>query len=272
MAGYTKSMGQVLARMAEVIANTLSAAWTWLIGLTWNPLEWTETTWIVLFGLLAVIALLWLRAAWRRRAQQLAPYTRPELLVTQGEIVPGEGRDQLRLTISNLSPYPVQVLELALHSDAVSQPGWLELTPLLEAGASVTVEEAIAPMRGQRGQLWVYVYAPATPKKLFRHGASYAWESWHARYKISPLGQQIEPARELASTMVKRLREQQWRQAERERQRAEARRRRQEAKLERARRRQEAQERPTAETPSMPEQSASPGATQRPKIDFPDEF
>lgn len=259
-------MAQVLAQMVEVITATLLAAWAWLIGLNWNPAGWHNSTWVVLFSLLLIIALFWLRSARRRRAQQFAPYTRPELLVTRGEIIPEEERARLRLTISNLSPYPLQVLELALQSDATNLPGWLELTPLLDVGASVKLEEAIAPLRGQQGELWVYVYAPATPKKLFRLRASFAREPWNGRHKISPLGQRIEPVKELASAEAKRLREQQWQNAERKHQQAEAQRRRHAAQLERTRLREEAQQRQVAESP------APQNATNRHKIDFPDDF
>jgi hypothetical protein len=254
-------MAQVLTLMAQAINDTLLAAWSWLIGFNWNPATWSNTTWAVLFSLLLLSALLWLRAGWRHQARRLAPYTRPELLVTQGEILPGEGRDLLKLTISNLSPYPVQVLELALQG-ATNPLGWLELTPLLDVGASVRLEEAIAPLRGQQGELWVYVYTPATPKRLFRLMAAYTWEPWRERHKISPLGQRIEPVKELASTLAKRQREAQWHRSERERRRAEAQRRRQAERLE---------ARPNPDPPE-PDNPAPPNAPKRAKIDFPDDF
>jgi len=261
-------MAQVLTHMAEAVADTLLAAWAWLIGFNWNPATWSNTTWAVLFGLALVVALFWLRAVWRRQARQLAPYTRPELLVTQGEILPGEGRDLLKLTISNLSPYPVQVLELALQN-ATNPLGWLELTPLLAVGASVRLEEAIAPLRDRQGELWVYIYTPATPNRLFRLSAAYTWEPWRERHKISPLGQRIEPVKELASTLAKRQREAQWHKSERERQRAEAQRHRQAERLERARLRQEARQR---QEPAEPDNPAPQSAPNRAKIDFPDDF
>lgn len=260
-------MAQVLTLMAQAINDTLLAAWSLLIGLNWNPLTWSNTTWAVLLSLLLLSALLWLWAGWRQQARRLAPYTRPELLVTQGEILPGEGRDLLKLTISNLSPYPVQVLELALK-DATHPLGWLELTPLLDVGASVRLEEAITPLRGQHGALWVYVYTPATPKRLFRLIATYTWEPWRERHKISPLGQRIEPVKELASTLAKRQREAQWHKSERERRRAEAQRRRQAERLERERR---LEARPNPEPPE-PDNPAPPNAPNRAKIDFPDDF
>jgi hypothetical protein len=259
-------MAQVLTHMAEAIIDTLLAAWTWLIGFNWNPATWINTTWAVLFGLALVVVLFWLPAVWRRQARRLAPYTRPELLVTQGEILPGEGHDLLKLAINNLSPYPVQVLELALPG-ATNPLGWLELTPLLDVGASVRLEEAIAPLQGQQGELWVYIYTPATPKKLFRLSATYSWEPWRERHKISPLGQRIEPAKELASTLAKRQREAQWRRSERERQRAEAQRRRQAERLERARQ----EVRPSPEPPE-PDNPAPQNAPNRAKIDFPNDF
>lgn len=268
-------MAQVLTHMAEVTITTLLAAWAWLMGLNWSPATWSDTTWVVLFGLLFVSALLWLRSARRRQAQQRAPYTCPELLVTQGEIIPNaysdlpaaKGQGLIRLTISNLSPYPLQVLELALQSDATNLPGWLELTPLLGVGTSVKLEEAIAPFRGQQGELSVYVYAPATPKKLFRLSAGYTWEPWQGRYKISPLGQRIEPARELASALAKRLHEQEWQKAERQRRQAEAQRRRQATRLERRRLREETRQHQVEENSPAPR-----NALDRPKIDFPDDF
>jgi septal ring factor EnvC (AmiA/AmiB activator) len=88
--------------------------------------------------------------------------------------------------------------------------------------------------------------------------AAYTWEPWRERHKISPLGQRIEPVKELASTLAKRQREAQWHRSERERRRAEAQRRRQAERL-------EARPNPDPPEPDNP-------APKRAKIDFPDDF
>ena len=170
----------------------------------------------------ALLLLLW--ALLRRRKGSAKG--RPEVLLSLGTISmsggPSESIDArsdrllpeqflLRLTVSNLNAYAVQVLEVALKTPEMEVPVTAEVAAVVPPEGSVTLEEPLAELTGDEGRLNLYFYT-AGSKRLFRVATSFALEPWNSRYKISPLNQTIAPAKQLASAGVSRLQERVWRQ------------------------------------------------------------
>lgn len=233
-----------------------------------DPLAWWLTG-----GVVALLLLLWLLL--RRRDPATG---HPEVLLSLGTINASEGltggvmlpeRFSLRLTVSNLNAYAVQVLELALKTPEMDAPITAEVAAVVPPEGSVVIEEPLPGIAGDEGRLNLYFYA-AGSKRLYRVQASFAVEPWNNRYKISPLNQSVTPARQLASASVTRVRERAWR--ERGREHTE-----ESANLPRPRertRREDGRERTRDATPEIPrsypeqlEGPPRPGGTA-----FPDEF
>ena len=186
-----------------------------------DPLAWS----IVAVGLLVLLLLLMLLR--RRRPEEPAP-SKPELLVSLGEIrvlddhveQDDEGRagkgvmrpvsHALRMTVSNLNAYPVQLLEVALETPEMDEPVTLETAQIIGPEASVRVKETLPHLTGEAGKLTLYFYLSGSSKRYVSLHATFEAEPWDARYKVSPLGQTLTPFRQLASAQISRLRERSW--------------------------------------------------------------
>lgn len=214
----------------------------------------------------ALLLLLLLRLLLRRRDP--AATGRPEVLLSLGTIRLSEGLDAsgevllpqqqlLRATVSNLNTYAVQVLELALKTPEMATPVTAEVTAVVPPEGSVVIEEPLPELAGEEGQLGLYFYA-AGNRYLYRLQASFALEPWNSRYKISPLGQSVAPARQLPSAGAGRVKERAW-QEEGERARTPS----------RARRAPEAAPVRVVDAPRSPPESSERG--QQEEL-FPDEF
>jgi hypothetical protein len=103
------------------------------------------------------------------------------------------------MTVSNLSRYPVQLLEVALRDGRRGAPRVAIVEAVVPAMGSVSVSGRV-PL-GLRGDGWmdVYCYAAAPKVKMHRHRVEVVWEPWAARFKVAPLEQVSVPARRLAS-------------------------------------------------------------------------
>ena len=194
-----------------------------------DPLLWG----MIAVGLLVLLLLLLLLRG--RRPEESAP-SKPELLVSLGEIrvlddYVEEGNDDrgglmrpvshaLRMTVSNLNAYPVQLLEVALKTPEMDAPITLETAQIIAPEASVMIKETLPQFSGEEGKLTLYFYLSGSGKRYVSLSATFEFEPWDARYKVSPLGQTLTPFRQLASDHVSRLRERSWQ----ERQAQEARR------------------------------------------------
>jgi len=214
--------------------ETLERVWRDALALLENGYELTLSfargldplAWWIAGGAVLLLMLLWALLR-RRRADARG---RPEVVLSLGTINASEGTDaagavlmpqrfSLRLTVSNLNPYAVQVLELALKTPEMDVPVTVEVAAVVPPEGSVTLEEPLADIVGDEGRLNLYFYT-AGSKRIYRLGASFALEPWNNRYKISPLNQSIAPAKQLASAGVSRVQERAWREQE-ERGRAE---------------------------------------------------
>lgn len=152
---------------------------------------------------------------------------RPEVLLSLGTIGISGGRSgadaqgerllpqrfSLRLTVSNLNEYAVQVLEVALKTPEMDVPVTAEVAAVVPPEGSVTLEEPLADLTGDEGRLNLYFYT-AGSKRIYRVATSFALEPWNNRYKVSPLNQSIAPTKQLASAGVSRVQERTWREQE----------------------------------------------------------
>ena len=175
--------------------------------------------WLIAGGAVLLVVLLWLLL--RRRP---AKNKQPEVLVSLGAISASEGVDKsgavmmprqfnLRLTVSNLNTYAVQVLEVALKTPEMDVPATAEVALVVPPEGSVMLNEPLPEIVGEEGRLNLYFYT-AGNKRIYRLQTSFALEPWNDRYKISPLNQSVAPSRQLASAGVSRVYEKAWRDQE----------------------------------------------------------
>jgi len=199
-------------RILETAATFGEAAWTW-----WSDVA-AEASWPPALGpwLLALFALLLLAALRRRRPPPLEVRP-PQLLITQGEVVPEAGPQatprrrrrggdpgaavagRLTMTLSNLSRYPVQVLEVALRQESRGAPRVAELEAVVPPLGALELGVRVPLGLSGDGWLDVYCYAAAPRQKLHRHRAELVWEPWVSRFKVAPMEQATAAAKRLAS-------------------------------------------------------------------------
>ncbi|MFO8149871.1 MAG: hypothetical protein R6T93_06225 [Trueperaceae bacterium] len=201
-----------MRRILESAAAFGEAAWAW-----WSDLA-AEASWPPALGpwLLALVVLL-LLAALRRRDPPPLEVRPPQLLITQGEVLPeggaqGTGRrrrrpgepgaaaaGRLTMTLSNLSRYPVQVLEVALRQESRGAPRVAELEAVVPPLGALELDARVPLGLSGDGWLDVYCYAAAPRQKLHRHRAELVWEPWVSRFKVAPMEQATAAAKRLAS-------------------------------------------------------------------------
>jgi len=205
-------------RILETVAAFNDAAWAW-----WTDVA-AQGSWPPSLGpwLLALVVLLLLAALRRRRPPPLEVRP-PQLLITQGEVVPEAAPQtparrrwragdpgaaqagRLTMTVSNLSRYPVQVLEVALRQESRGAPRVAELEAVVPALGALEVETRVPLGLAGDGWLDVYCYAAAPRHKLHRHRAELVWEPWVSRFKVAPMEQVTAPVKRLASDEGKAL-------------------------------------------------------------------
>ena len=220
-------MVRALEMMWNSVTSSLSSLWNTLLPTVQPTLQRLDPlTWgIIAVGLLILLLLVMLLR--RRRPEEPAP-SKPELLVSLGEIrvledyVEAQGErggtggimrpvsHALRMTVSNLNAYPVQLLEVALKTPEMDAPITLETAQIIPPEASVLIKEALPELDGEEGKLTLYFYLSGSSKRYVSLAANFEFEPWDARYKVSPLGQTLTPFRQLASAHVSRLRERSW--------------------------------------------------------------
>ncbi len=126
------------------------------------------------------------------------------LLVSKGEI--RQGRDFkpiISLRLSNLNKIPLQVLEISLDSDSMPMPELVELAELVGPDEVITIESELEQnLVGETGVLHLFAFFPKRANQLYRLRATYSFEPWAGRYKISPFKQTIKKVRQLDSELV----------------------------------------------------------------------
>ncbi|UCH24497.1 MAG: hypothetical protein JSV66_11115 [Trueperaceae bacterium] len=227
-------MGRVLDMMRNAIDSTWVTFRLWMETLAWNPLSWGLLTWILVAVLLVVIFFLLSRP----RLALIKPELKPDLLISQGEVIPEEpqqrgarggvgtgipGPDQqqnpdsayvgmnARMNISNLNTYPVQLLELAICTNVMDTPHTVTLSSLLSPHSRQNLSVELPPLEGLDGQIELYLYTAQARHKTYCIRSKLVWEPWNKRFTIAPLEQRIIPVRMLASTREKKKQEREWR-------------------------------------------------------------
>ena len=197
-------METALRRMAEMLDATVDAVRAWFaeaeVVPLLEPVEWPLGLWL----LLAALVLLLLMATLRRRSRRPLEVRPPDVLITQGELLPESrtgrvGAGTLTMSVSNLGRYPVQLLEAACRTGAGGRFGIAETVVLVPAMGEVEVAVRLPIGKLDDGVLDLYCYAAATRTKTWRHRAELVWEPWAKRFKVAPLEQRVEPARALPS-------------------------------------------------------------------------
>ncbi len=197
-------METALRRMAEMLDATVDAVRTWFAEAEavplLDPVEWPIGLWL----LLAALLLLLLVATLRRRSRRPLEVRSPEILITQGELLPESrtgrvGAGTLTMSVSNLGRYPVQLLEAACRTGAGGRFGIADTVVLVPAMGEVEVAVRLPVGKLDDGVLDLYFYAAATRTKTWRHQAELVWEPWAKRFKVAPLEQRVEPVRALPS-------------------------------------------------------------------------
>ena len=204
-----EGMAEALEQMSDALYTAFLNVWGVLGRPTWNPATWNLWVW-ALVVLAASLLILWLVRLVRGREPTA---THPELLISKGAIVQLENSilQKLRVKFSNLGAYPVQLLEITLNTDYMPEPIMIEAVELLPPFEAVDLE-AVLPtdVVGETGTLSAYAYVARRGTRIYRLKATFHWEPWNKRYKITALGQQVKPARGLSSTEADQMRRRAW--------------------------------------------------------------
>lgn len=202
-------MTKALESVTAFLGPLLSAFWVQLGRPGLNPTTWSTLTWSVAVFALLLFAL-GFRLAGRRRARG---YPTPELIISKGEVMQLENSilQQLSVKVSNLGDYSVQLLEFALESGVLPEPILIEAVELLRPHSASELT-AILPtdLVGDASVLKAYAYVARNSERVFELRANLEWEPWNKRYKVSPLGQSLRPARKLDSNRLDTLRKRAW--------------------------------------------------------------
>lgn len=170
---------------------------------------------MMIYLLIAVFVVLALILLWRKWRPNLNFWKRnyPELLVSKGEIVQVQSStiQTLHVKVSNLSDFPVQLLEFAVKTELMTTPITVEAVEVLGSHEAIELE-ATMPVNvvGDKGDLKLYAYVTHPRKKVYVLKSEFVFEPWNGRHKVSPLGQTIRPIRKLASSQLERLRKKAW--------------------------------------------------------------
>lgn len=180
-------------------------------GIMWDPRAWQTGTWLVLA--LVVVALLVIALLARRGA----PSSLPEMMVSHGQIVlgdaeqaqggnvpyglsaPAEAAHHLSLTLSNLNPWPVQLLELAVRTRGLRQPVVAVAGSVVPPNGAVDVAAELFDLPGDAGVIELYLYSNRGGKRTFKLSAPLEWEPWDQRYRVKALSSKVAPVTTLAS-------------------------------------------------------------------------
>ena len=204
-------MAAVLDNILNSLGSTLRQLESLLGNPTWQPRTWNEWIWgLVVLAFILIVSLL-LRGANRRGARRTA--LTPELLISKGHIVQLDNSilQQLSFKISNLGDYSVQLLELSLQTSLMPEPVIIEAVELLAPHEAADLE-AVLPtdIIGETGTLLAYAYVARNSSRMYALRASFNWEPWNKRFKISPTGQLVRPAQGLSSARIDQLRKKAW--------------------------------------------------------------
>ncbi len=206
----------------DAIRNSVQALAGWLTALaeagTFDPRTWPQPVWLVLALLVLAVALL---ALVRRRRRGEARSV-PEMMISHGEIAlvdapadaepsaaygaaaPARASHRLSLTLSNLNPWPVQLLELAVRTRGLRQPVVAEAGAVVPPNGAVDVVAELFDLPGDVGVVELFIYSNRGARRTYRLSAPLEWEPWDQRFRIRALATRVAPVGLLASQEKRR--------------------------------------------------------------------
>src|SRR5690554_245335 len=206
----------------EALRGSATQLVEWLNGLaaagTFDPRGWPVGVWVVLAAVATILVLLAVvRVNRRGSARRL-----PEMMISHGEIAlvdepgaagdvmydmaaPSQAGHRLSLTLSNLNPWPVQLLELAVRTRGLRQPVVAEAGSVVPPNGAVDVVVDLYDLPGEVGVVELFLYSNKGGRRTFKLSAPLEWEPWDKRFRIRPLSARVAPVRKLASQEKRRI-------------------------------------------------------------------
>lgn len=218
-----RRVGELMWQAVQEFYRVVS---TWYAGLppAFDPRTWTLQAWLIAAGVLLILLLL-LRSP--RRARRGPRRGWPELMISHGEITlldpaplaaaadggrrraallsaPEGAAFQLRMTVSNLNTYPMQLLELVVRVTGARQPVVADASAVVPPHGAVDVVADLADLPGESGTFELYLYGNRSRPRTVKLSVPLEWEPWNQRYRLRATGQRVERAGALPSASMLR--------------------------------------------------------------------
>ncbi len=202
-------MGRAFDLMGEALLASWRAVQGWWASIGVDPRTWPTSLWIVV----GAVAVLVVGVALRSRRKRALP----EVLLSHGEVVlvddaaesatyvtapvqaPANTHYQLRMTLSNLNAFPLQLLEVAVRTRTTKAPVVAEAAAVVPPHGSVDVVADFFDLPGDAATVEVFLFSTRTRGRTLRLAAPLEWEPWDRRYRIKALALRSDAGRSLAS-------------------------------------------------------------------------
>lgn len=215
-------MADFLFQTWQDAQRSYERALQWLSSLQLDPRRWDTLSWLVVAIVVLVLVAILLAASRRRRRAG-----GPQFLLTNGQIrllgdvpkgaaadggrrqpalleAPADAEYQLRVTVNNLNSYPVQLLEIAVRTNAGRVPVVADASAVVPPNGAVDVVADISDLPGERGTLELYLYNTKVAPRSMRLIVPLDWEPWNQRYRVRATAQHLEATRVVASEVRQR--------------------------------------------------------------------
>lgn len=204
----------MLASLVEVVTGWWQAMWSAVAELSPEMVAWLTrwSWWLAAAAVTIVLVALLLRPRGRRRGSL------PEMMVSHGELrymqtavaqagdgakavntVPPAGPYRLKLALSNLNSFPVQLVEVAVRAEHGALVAVVSASSVVPPNGAVDVAAELSSLPGVAGRLELYLYAPQLKVKTFRLRMPVVWEPWEERYRAKGLASRSEAVARIAS-------------------------------------------------------------------------
>src|SRR5690606_31189131 len=98
---------------------------------------------------------------------------------------------QLRMTVSNLNAYPMQLLELTVRVSGLRQPVVADASAVVPPHGAVDVVADLAELPGDSGSFELYLFGTRARPRTVRLTVPLEWEPWNQRYRLRATGQRV---------------------------------------------------------------------------------
>ena len=217
MSRVAELMWQAVVEFYRVVVE-----WWAGLGLGLDVRQWPVLVWLLLAALLLLLLLLLSLRRPRGHNNGL-----PELMVSHGEVVlldelpyaapasggrrtpslmqaPDDANYQLRMSVSNLNPFPLQLLELSVRTTGSRLPVVADAAAVVPPHGAVDVVADLADLGGDQGVFELFVYHARGRPRGLKLVAPLEWEPWNHRYRLRAMEQRMERSQLLASQQVQR--------------------------------------------------------------------